>query len=196
VITGIPASSAGASFSHARAPRPHVLATHARRAADLDRLAVGKQRRVAELRAELGIVRDRDRATIDVELRVAARVAAVRDRERDQLLACTVDRLRERGQQRATLRERQLRELARTRVTRVRERRREIVAGRRDLRDRRLGRRVDQRDARSRALRPCAREVTGEELHGAVSTRKARGRGEPGAVHGRAGGAGRARVER
>ena len=58
VITGMPASSAHASFSHsapgrevervdvdrdAAPARPHVLAAHPRGAADLDRLAVGEQ---------------------------------------------------------------------------------------------------------------------------------------------------------
>src|SRR3569623_722509 len=101
--------------------RPHVLAAHSRRPADLDRLAVAEQLRAAELRAELGVVRQRDRRAIDVELRIAARVAAVRDRERDQLLARVRDRLREGTDQLATLRERQRRELARAGRPRVRE---------------------------------------------------------------------------
>ena len=59
------------------------------------------------LRAELGVVRQRDGAAVDVELRVAARVAAVGDGERDQLFPRTVDRLGERAEQGAALRERQ-----------------------------------------------------------------------------------------
>ena len=130
-----------------------------RGAADLDRLAVGEQRRRApSLRAELGVVRERDRAAVDVELGVAARVAAVGDRERDQLLARAVDRLGERGEQGAALGERQP---ARARGRRPRARRRTpparswppLATSASDL----LGRRVDERRARSRPGGPGRR---------------------------------------
>ena len=109
-------------------PRPHVLAAHPRGAADLLRLTVGEQRRATELGAELGVVRQGRGAAVDVELGVAARVAAVGDRERDQLLARAVQRLGQAREQRAALGERQLSELGGADRARVHEGRGEIVA--------------------------------------------------------------------
>ena len=77
----------------------HVLAEEARAAAERHALAVGEQLRVAERLAELGVGGERDRRAVDVELGVAAGVAAVRDRQLDQLVAVRLERVAHRLQQ-------------------------------------------------------------------------------------------------
>src|SRR3569623_1869755 len=154
----------------AAAPRPHVLVAQARGAADLDGIAGAEQRCATERLAELRVMRERDGAAVDVELRIAARVAAVRDRECNQFLARAVDRLRERREHRTALRERHAGELACTCAARVRERRREVVTTGVDLGEHLLGGRIDERLLGAGARRTLAGEIAGEELHGGVLT--------------------------
>jgi len=81
----------------------HVLAEELRAASQAHALAVDQQLGLPQLRAQLGVVVERHRRAVDVELGVAAGVAAVLDRQRDQLLAGVVDALGERGDHRAAL---------------------------------------------------------------------------------------------
>src|SRR5262249_32255616 len=100
----------------------------------------------AQLLAEVGVVGERARGAVDVELGVRARVAAVRDREPDELVAVGMDRARQRPQQLAPLGEGHPAERRAAALARVRQRAADVAAG--ELGDRLLGRRVDEGRAR------------------------------------------------
>ena len=119
-----------------------VLPEEARRAAELDGVAVGEDARVAELRAEIGVGGERAGRAVDVELRVGARVAAVRERQAEELVAVRVNGARHRADDLAALGERHRAERGAPLFTRERERAREVDAARRAGGQRLLGRGV------------------------------------------------------
>jgi hypothetical protein len=73
-----------------------VLAPETSRAAELQAVAVGEERALAEALAERRVGGEGPRGPVDVELAVAAGVAAVRRREVEQLVPVRVDRRRDR----------------------------------------------------------------------------------------------------
>ena len=139
----------------------HVLPEQARRAPELGPLAVDEHARVPDLGRDVGVRRERPRRAVDVELRVAARVAAVGDREADQLVAVGVQRAREPADHLASRREAHRPESRAAALPRVRERRAEIDPFGRARRDRLLRRRIHQRRRLpARPLHPLAAEMT------------------------------------
>ncbi len=79
----------------------YVLPVEPRRAPQLYAFAVHQKCHRAELLAQLGVGLEREDRAVHVELRIRARVAAVCDREVEQLVAMRLDRLRHVLEQRA-----------------------------------------------------------------------------------------------
>src|SRR5437899_2725191 len=93
---------------HAVPRDPEVETCVPRGAAELDRISVAQRAQRPELPAELRVVRERGDGAVDVELGVAARVAAVLHGEGDELVAAGVQRLAPGPEQRSALSEGQL----------------------------------------------------------------------------------------
>jgi hypothetical protein len=91
-----------------RTRRPEVLAEEARAAAQGLAFAIADEASISERLAERTIVGQRAGRAVDVELGVAPRVAAVQNRQLDELIAVFVELLGERLEQVATLGEGQL----------------------------------------------------------------------------------------
>src|SRR6266436_3063527 len=91
------------TLTRAEARHADVLAVKARRAAELHAFPVGEDFRGPERSADLGVGLEREDRAVDVELRVRARVAAVRDREVEQLVPVGLDCFRHLLEERAAL---------------------------------------------------------------------------------------------
>jgi hypothetical protein len=92
---------------HAGARRPHVLAVEARRARQLQPVAIRQVEAGRQRSPEAGVVGQRARRTVEVELGVAAGVAPVLAGDVDQFVAVFVQRRRQVLQQLGALRKRQ-----------------------------------------------------------------------------------------
>ncbi len=142
-----------------------VLAVKARRASELHALAIDEESRSAERSAQLRVGLEREDRTVDVELRVRARVAAVRDREIEQLVPVRLDRLRHLLEQSAPLGEAQRAQRGSAFAAGVVERRSEIEAVTRSSGKRLLCGGIDERLRRARSFDPALAEVTAQRLH-------------------------------
>ena len=123
---------------------PDVNARVPRRPAQLDGLAVAERVQRAELGAEVAVMGEGRDGTVDVELRVRARVAAVRDGEADQLVPRGMERFRPGTAQLTALREGQLAERGPAAGARMVERLAEIDARGSGARERLFRSRVHQ----------------------------------------------------
>ena len=146
-----------------------MVALHPPAAPDVDRRALVEKAAVAERLAELGVRHQRADAAVDVELRVAARVAAVGHGQLNQRLALRVNRLGHRGEQVTALGKGHRPQ----RGAAVRARK---VEGRAQVEPLRVARRegrvrggVEQRRGLAAARLPTTREVTRECLHGCLA---------------------------
>src|SRR5207244_3840477 len=90
-------------------PRHHqVLAVEAGTAGQRDALAVDEEARLAQALAELGVGAQGEGRAVDVELGIAAGVAAVADGEVQQLVPARLERIGHRLEELPALREGQL----------------------------------------------------------------------------------------
>jgi hypothetical protein len=147
------------------AREPHVLAKEPCAASELDPVAVGEDETVAELRREIGVRRERPDRAVDVELRVAARVAAVRDGEADELVTLRVDRPRHRAEHLAALHEIHRAEARAAFRARELERGREVEPVGRRGGDDFLGGRIHELGLLAAALLPRTRNEARELVH-------------------------------
>src|SRR6266568_1801614 len=145
-----------------------VLAVKARRASELHALAGDEQICSAERAADLGVGLQREDRAVDVELRVRARVAAVRDREVEQLVPLRLDRLCHLLEKNPALGEAQRAQRRPAFAAGVVERRGEVEAVTRSLGKRLLGGGVDECLAGARSFDPLVAEVTRQDFHAAA----------------------------
>jgi hypothetical protein len=151
--TGTPASS------------PHVLAREPLAPQHRIGLAVEQHLLVAERLAEAGVVRERARGAVDVELRVAAGGPAGLARDLDELVAVLVDRGGELLEDRGPRREREPAQRRPALLARVGERAAQVEAGRRDLGVLLAGGGVEQGGGRPGPGDPSALQVAPQRRH-------------------------------
>ena len=142
-----------------------VLAVKARRASELHAFPVDEKFRSAERSADLGVGLEREDRAVDVEFRIRARVAAVRDREIEQFVPVRVDRLCHLLEENPALREAQRAQCGSAFAASVVERRSKIEAVTRSLGKRLLGGGIDERLSGAGAFDPAIAEITAQRFH-------------------------------